>query len=158
MVASPDVSKTPNPGGPVPIPYPNSSFTNTRSTEKVKVVNTAGKILRSKHNQPNRNKVNISSATIGRYLGNIPLLTYVVNKAKEKGYKLVVARRSGKEMLFVTNEEKLQNRTKAPYFAAPLSDSTNANSAVLRKAAFFLKDIPQLRDPKLEPFTSRSIK
>jgi len=141
IAAIPDVCKTPTPGGLIPIPYPNIMMASD-TTKGVKVANSAGKILSTKKSTFSNKKEVISSATMGRYLGNIPLLTYVVDKAKKKGYKVVVVNHSGRPKLLVSNETNLQN--KVPLFTVPLGDSSSANSVALQKAASFLENAPKV--------------
>lgn len=51
-MAAPDVCKTPSPGGPVPVPYPNIALPNTADpgscTQKVKIINMPALNLGSK--------------------------------------------------------------------------------------------------------------
>jgi hypothetical protein len=76
----PDVCKTPTPGGPVPVPYPNGTYEVKNSAAK-----SPGK------NTNSAAKVNtVSSITIGKSVGNTALLKHLVNKAHANGLKVTI--------------------------------------------------------------------
>jgi hypothetical protein len=99
----PDVCKTPTPGGPVPIPYPNGTYevknsaskstvkSTTISSSKVTSGDEAGKIVGV-----------ISSITMGKLAGNAALLKHLVDKAHAKGLKVMIdVKVEGKAVIFL---------------------------------------------------------
>jgi hypothetical protein len=95
----PDVCKTPTPAGPVPVTYPNgiyevknkaanSSPKNTTSSKAT--FNSDSNGSKSMGDEAGTLKGVVSSITMGKMVGNAPLLKYLVDKAHAKGYKVLI--------------------------------------------------------------------
>ncbi len=145
----PDVCLTPSPSGPIPIPFPKfgPDSDNTRGVKKTKI---AGKNISTKNSKYSKiqdsgrmgkkSNVRVSSTSLGRYLGNVPLVTYLLDQARKKGYKVLVVNQNGSAKLLISPERN--SHGKKSMISRTLSDKTNANLSVLRKAVFFLDKMP----------------
>lgn len=117
----PDVCKTPSPSGPVAIPYPNGTYevknkaanSSPKNIMSSKVTFTSGnKFAMSKGDETGTIKGVASSITMGKLVGNAPLLKHLVDKAQAKGYKVMIeVKADGKAIVSLQNTPLDAGRT-----------------------------------------------
>ena len=111
----PDVCKTPTPGGPVPMTYPNGTYEVNNKVATSSPKNTAGsKATNSIGDEAGTMKGVVSSITMGNLLGNAPLLMRLVDKAHAKGFKVMVTvKAEGKAVMYLQGTMQFANNITA---------------------------------------------
>ncbi|MEX0731315.1 MAG: DUF4150 domain-containing protein [Aquisalimonadaceae bacterium] len=79
----PDVCKTPSPGGPIPVPYPNIGMVNQVSGESTKV-KFAGKGAVTKKSKMNRSQGDEAGSAGGGVMSNMNMSAVSYKKGSKK--------------------------------------------------------------------------
>jgi len=114
-IGFPDVCKTPTPAQPVPITYPAGTYEINNSASKVSIISKTSIANKSEYKKISGDETGtlkgmVSSMTMGKLVGNAPLLKHLVDKAHAMGFQVIIAiKNKGRATLSLQNSTSHNN-------------------------------------------------